>query len=525
MTSRATRTKNINKMLVTCNKCKNRIPKEDTLLCSICNDRIEFDCAGFSEKIYRLMKPDSRKNWKCKVCTHKDTKHSVTQNKTPSYVTARKKKAVASQSDELTTSTPIQHETLTNKTPLVSNDPIENEEHQLSLQKNSLQTKNNDANQDYDTSNNSLLKFTGEDTDASFNSVTSSPLGDTKEINRSLPELRTNNSYKVETLKDKISTLAQNLNIAENEIETLLMENQNLKKRITDYELKIKELTHICKSTATVRSCSKKKKQRSVTEVDSSSSYFNIAQGKTAPASKEATNTTHITRNINHNSRNISTEGNILENTEKKLKSKCKKRNIFILGDETLKGLSAQLTKTREGKWNDVYKSSAFIINDAPSTEFLSKCDSIQKCADKNDIVILGFGNHDDDIHKLHSNICITISKFSNSSVLLLPIRHNSCFNVAQMNYCLKVWTKHFDHCTYIDTDPFDFKNFLFKRHVLSKRINACINYMEYKKLFLNITNIKKHLACTAIETGTTCEVENLNSATEAISRPLFFRY
>jgi hypothetical protein len=41
------------------------------------------------------------------------------------------------------------------------------------------------------------------------------------------------------------------LEIADNEIENLITENKQMAKKISEYELKIKQLTHICSSTST----------------------------------------------------------------------------------------------------------------------------------------------------------------------------------------------------------------------------------------------------------------------------------
>lgn len=81
-------------LLVTCHRCKNQVEHRSTLLCTICKNHYEFDCAGYPEKVYRLKNSEERKKfrWECKTCTNK-----VKQQKTPRFVisnvTKRKKRS------------------------------------------------------------------------------------------------------------------------------------------------------------------------------------------------------------------------------------------------------------------------------------------------------------------------------------------------------------------------------------------------------------------------------------------------
>lgn len=56
---------------VECFKCKASNDSRNTVLCAHCLNRYDFDCAGLSEKLYRLMSQDSRRKWKCKLCLEK----------------------------------------------------------------------------------------------------------------------------------------------------------------------------------------------------------------------------------------------------------------------------------------------------------------------------------------------------------------------------------------------------------------------------------------------------------------------
>lgn len=73
---------------VTCHKCKKTsVDVKDTIQCCKCKNRYEFDCAGYSSKLYKLRTEDSKKDWICKLCLiKKDSK----MRSGPSNITYRK---------------------------------------------------------------------------------------------------------------------------------------------------------------------------------------------------------------------------------------------------------------------------------------------------------------------------------------------------------------------------------------------------------------------------------------------------
>lgn len=501
MSTKAYATKGDREMSATCKKCRKEVKYKDTIICAKCNHRYEFDCAGVSEKLYRLMKPEAKKNWKCNICARKSAKLLQSSNRTPSYVTMRKNKPVKTPSDKITSSTPNSN---MSKNTEVNYEPTPKKGQKDEQSSQTLKTEDEAQDEKYTiniSTENSFGQLCEESSENVSASLTSTPIADT---NRSFPELRSNNSYKMDHLREKIARLELNLNIAENEIENLVADNQNLKKQITEYELKIRQLTHICKSTPNTASAKKNKPRRvPVTEENLSRSYLEqpkkrdraVAPSPSSMKNYDHNHTKHYQILKERVDRTTSTprkpeEGiSGLEMSEEK-----PKKRIFILGDESLKGLSATLLKTREGKWNDVYKTFAFIVTDASSTDIIPYCDIIQKDLNENDIVILGLGSHDDNIHVLHSNLCIALSKLKKASILLLPIHYNCHFNEKTLNYNMKLWINHFSHCTFIDISNLylnDYYNYL---NFICNKINVCIDYKEYESQFLDFSRIKNRV-------------------------------
>lgn len=84
-------------VLVTCYKCKKSVNAKNTILCSECDNKFEFECGGIAEKVYRLMEPESREKWRCKVCVQKANVRITSSE--ASNITSRKKPSSSNRND------------------------------------------------------------------------------------------------------------------------------------------------------------------------------------------------------------------------------------------------------------------------------------------------------------------------------------------------------------------------------------------------------------------------------------------
>lgn len=238
------------KMAVTnvcCYKCNSSVDVRDTVLCSACNNRFHFDCAGLSEKLYRLKDEDSKKKWKCKTCAS-----SKKCNKLPtgrSNVTLRKpqkqkQKQVQKQnliqnitpkaSNSASRSTFMDFSENTSSTPKIQR--LVN----LPLQISPTSTFSPSSSRD-DT----LIELK-----SPSDSLSPTGLPYNAHHSRSCPDLSTSIHVcdELERAKVHSSMLQEKLDVAENEIAILVSENCDLKLSIDKYKRKISTLLSICAS-------------------------------------------------------------------------------------------------------------------------------------------------------------------------------------------------------------------------------------------------------------------------------------
>lgn len=313
-----------------------------------------------------------------------------------------------------------------------------------------------------------------------FSSLTSSPA---MTINTSLSMQRLSSDSEIENLKQQNQTLRRKLEISDSEIEHLLEENKAMNKRIMELELKVKKLSHDC-TCYCGKSCCTKCKEKAKNKLD-----FTHTENS-SPKSKPGTTELDITLKQDHHYKST-----IKPCDTKKIdpNDETKTRKIYILGDEQLKDLSATIIKARQGKWNNKYQPIAHILTGATSTEILDFCTGWSKDISENDVIVLGFGSNDRDVHRLHSNICIILNQLSKNVVYCAPINCNPGLNVKTLNDNLKLWTKHFDNCTNIDMKRFNLSHKSYVNHLCDK-INAGIDYIEYKVKYLTIKSLKQHI-------------------------------
>ncbi|CAG5011445.1 unnamed protein product [Parnassius apollo] len=219
-------------------------------------------------------------------------------------------------------------------------------------------------------------------TSNSFESLADNSLADEDDadncnttLNRSCPELSTITAYDLEELKQKILNLQSRLVIAEKEIENLLQENTNLTDKIAAREAKINQLKQICSS-----SIKQRKKRKEIYESRSSSVVNQSFEGI--------------------NAGNSENKENLAETNQPK------KRNIFILGDQQMRGLAIKILEYRYGKYNDVYNVTSIIKSQAQSRDIMTNFNVIPENMNEDDVIILSVGSNDNDPYLLYGNVC-----------------------------------------------------------------------------------------------------------------------
>lgn len=184
-----------------CKKCDRVIVEKKFLKCAVCNCSYDITCTSVTFKSFLLMSDKGKKEWKCHPCwtlIHDQNNMPEQQN-----VTHRKKHVI-------NVSTGNSFCSLLTESDL------------------------DDSDDEMDSTN-----------EHSDNSTS----GNRAILNRSCPNLKSRTIEDLEDLEKRFSALEKKCASAEQEIDNLMLENNCLRKKIEGYELKIKKLTTICKST------------------------------------------------------------------------------------------------------------------------------------------------------------------------------------------------------------------------------------------------------------------------------------
>lgn len=220
-----------------CAKCKKNISNKSNLTCSICKQIFHQQCTTTSDKRFFLMTKEDKDLWKCNKCVRKKPLVKNKANpRTPTTTVSKIINESVDSSDDLV---------IQNKSEMKSPSFINTE---LSSISPAVSSDNVTTRNKYKANipvNNSYDGLTVEDDE--YVSVTSIS---TNELRRSCPDLRSVNTIdQINQMTEKIHVLEEMLTKSEHEIDNLVSENCALKKQITKYELRIDQLSHICKST------------------------------------------------------------------------------------------------------------------------------------------------------------------------------------------------------------------------------------------------------------------------------------
>lgn len=463
-----------------CKKCDTTITTKSYLTCAICEESYDVDCTSVSFARFRIMTKKNKNEWVCQTCRSKKPPRQVVGTQNVDNVTTRKKIAI------------------------------------------NVQTSN---------SYNSLLEDDDDDVDQSLSSASSDD-DDTEivDLNRSCPERPPCYKSDIEDMEKIILDLQSKLTSAESEIDNLSLENTVLSKQLQRYELQIKALKNISsrfeinsssrtstkKQGRKTRTCGKTLEYRDIEnvnkELNKSFIDLNISPHTVNKIESPKANSS---QDFQKDKNSASTPETILQNKDNAksppllkqppVKPKVSvgdtktnpKRKIFIVGDESVSGLSAKLTNSRKGKWNDVFTTTALIRPGAQSSTILEYLANTEESISAQDVVVLGVGSYDTNPRLLHSDLCVALSRLRHATVIVTPVTKNCSLNVFMLNQHLRFWTSYFTNCTFIDdTNCYNLRKESYLSLICDK-INSIIDCHEYNKQFLSIKNLKKLMAKT----------------------------
>lgn len=473
---------------VACHKCRSIVDSKDAIMCSMCKNTYEFDCAGFSEKLYRLMRQESRKNWKCKQCIQLNRKLNMSDSD-QSNVTTRKRVhktvPVSVSVTEKVKTTPIINKNICegSKTP-----PFLQLEH---------------SSQSFDSQ--------------ILDSEASTP----EKLSRSLDHTirQHSDATRMEELKQEINQLKLDLMSTQNEFENTIIENNDLKKQINKLTTDIEMLRTICKTPPMKKINLKKKKQNLINSLPSSQNTpnFNIndnttvdfLQKKITYLEKELQKMEMSRQELYIQIENLKQESNEIETNASILKQKHsrngKLNNIYIFGDQQATGWSLDLVKIRLKERKNVHEYNIFgsIKPNAVTKQVTAISTEIENNTNQHDYVVISIGSNDYNPTKLIADLTVALSKLSNTNVIVTSTDKNPHLNEKMLNSSIRTLLTCFDNCCFVDLTKC--RSSVDKVHALNK----CINAMDYNKTFLNYNTRKyrinntylaetSHLNCTS---------------------------
>lgn len=320
-------------------------------------------------------------------------------------------------------------------------------------------------------------------------------------LNRSCPNIQTNNSDQVEKLEKVIIDLKERLEIAENEISNLLCENVSLKKQVSNYDTQVNQLKDICKSTPNRLH---KKTQR----VSLNRTKLNFSQLDSTPKLSEEQNKDNGREDNKNPISNPSslTDTDLIQTESTAIPTKIhtdktkKPRNVYIFGDEQVKGLSVRLVNGLFGNWHKTYSIQGLVKPYAPSSEILPVLQKQVETLTKDDIIILSVGNNDEDPYTLLANLSKTLGQIKTCKVFILNVYKSQYFHVDELNYEIKMLLKNHSNCKYIKSkDLFvNCNRDKTRLDLITAKLNLEFQYIEneYEVALKNISN-KCNNMCT----------------------------
>lgn len=366
-------------------------------------------------------------------------------------------------------------------------------------------------------------------------------------LSKSLPDLSTGNlmSEEVEELKQEIEKLKQSLQAANNEIDSLILENNTLKRLSLENEEIITRYKNICANLgSTKKSISSKKRQRRKKNMQSKLNgscsdlglILNDEDITTEGAeiklnSKESfmptstklvindTNNTTEGAEINLNSteacsqptatRPIVTDKNDgCSTTDGACNANDGQKNIFgksqstfklnpeirIIGGQQLTGLASQLIYSRRNTKYQEFNILSSTKPHAPTELILEPRGEIEDSP--RNYIILCVGENDCNPYNILIHLSIMLQSLPKTNFIVLNVLRNNFLNEKLLNNSIHNICHNFSNCKFLNISLFFKYNKISYLAECCKKINFILDMKYYKDTFLtssnkNIFNIK----------------------------------
>lgn len=312
--------------------------------------------------------------------------------------------------------------------------------------------------------------------------------------NNSCPDLRKiNMEDRIEKLETQNRQLKEKLEIAETELENILLENSKLKQLLSKHEIKNKILSNIC-SSSSKKNLTTRRKRKSLNgtvldfledeqvECSNYSQQICSTPSRTTATKHQRASGNDTNTPINNSFPDLSLDGSA--NLETK-----KNPTIHIIGDQQVRGLAGKLKSLRSGLYNDCYNVTGMVKPFASSSDVLRSCEYVQDSLNSEDILILSAGCNDTNPYLFLTGLCNTLSKLKQCKIFLLSVQHNRFLNVHKLNAEIKLIVKNYKNCIFIDINKllnsYSDQNMTSTKTKICTKLNIEIDYLKYEHDFI----------------------------------------
>lgn len=178
------------------------------------------------------------------------------------------------------------------------------------------------------------------------------------------------------------------------------------------------------------------------------------------------------------------------EIAQKKVLNVESRASIYIVGSEQLKDLSASMLFERKSKWNDKYDLFGDIKSGATSRHIITSINTLENKLTQKDRVILCLGENDSNPTELMASLSIALNKLKNATVYVVQVNSNRHLNIKLINNNIMTICRYFKNCNYVSIGH-TFTNRNEYLHRMSGRLNLMIDSIDYDSQFLNFASAK----------------------------------
>lgn len=350
-------------------------------------------------------------------------------------------------------------------------------------------------------------------------------LSDCYSDSKSLPDLSTYDG--ASALNTAVLQLTSELEAANAEVDRLMLENMALQKQLDKSNGQISVLKQVCYAPASAKKSNTLKKrilkiltpeqsEQSNQGIDLNDTVKDLLTDPNIDNQKQETkedvtdsSTLHTTSTQTEDGpekqqqqvtdKMLSIQNPSKPNNENIIKETTRQENrtkrIYIFGGANCAGLSHQLQEsrsdTRTGK--NKYEITSYVTSGGTAEE-IGKATKLYSY-EKNDKIILSFGQHDSNPTKMILEIGYILNKLKDFEVLLLSARNSQYLNDSKISDTLKLICNNRPGCTFIDLNCKSYYGGQWKS--ACSTINECVDQLDYDREYLtynkNNKNLKNH--------------------------------